>query len=360
MFNRMVERSLKNFGNPYRILKVMEKARRGEDVCVVTLGGSITQRFHATSIEKCYASLIGAWWKENFPQSNINFVNAGIASTGSLIGIHRLQRDVLDYNPDFVVVEYSVNDFNRRNIDAKETYSNVIHRLLDFGCSVLALDMTTIGNANSQLVHLPIAEYYEIPFVSFYDAVTPEWTADESLKTKWEADGTHPTDEGHKLVADLVCAYLNKLLPQNVNDYAESEAKAPYFTENFQNATIYYVDDIIPQSSGCFAKGETHSTKMERGWKATTNGEPIVFDLGKCKKVYVLFERTNKGNGGKAIGDANGRKTEFDSHFEDGWGIYANNALVFEAEKPENVTFTVTPMLEEGKEFALIAIMVSK
>lgn len=359
MFNRMVERSLKSFGNPYRILKVMEKARRGEEICVVALGGSITQRYHASTIEKCYASLVGSWWKENFPKSNVNFVNAGIGATGSLIGIHRLQRDVLDYNPDFVVVEYSVNDFSRRNIDAKETYSNIIHRLLAAGCAVLALDMTTVGNANTQFIHLPIAEYYEIPFVSFCDAVTPEWTKDESLKTRWEADGTHPTDEGHKLVADLIGAYLNKLLPLNANDYAESEAKAPYFTEDFQNATIYYIDDIVPESAGCFSKGNTHSTKMEYGWKTTTNGDPLVFKFENCKKMFVLFERTNSGNGGKAVGDVNGRKTEFDSHFEDGWGIYANSALVFESEKPEDVTFTVTPQLEEGKEFTLIAIMIS-
>lgn len=359
MFDRMVERSLKSFGNPYRILKVMEKAQRGEDICVVALGGSITQRFHASDIEKCYASLIGKWWKENFPQSNVNVINAGIASTGSLIGVHRLQRDVLDYNPDFVVVEYSVNDFNRRNIDAKETYSNIIHRLLDFGCAVLALDMTTVGGANSQTVHLPIAEYYEVPFISFCDAVTPEWVRDESLKTKWEADGTHPNDEGHKLVADFVCNYLNKVFALDIKEYFESETKKPYFTEDFQNAKIYYIDDIVPESSGCFVKGDTHSTKMEYGWKATTNGEPLIFKFENCKKMYVLFERTNKGNGGKAIGDANGRKTEFDSHFEHGWGIYANNALVFEAEKPETVTFSITPQLEEGKEFALIAIMVS-
>lgn len=359
MFDRMVERALLNFGNPYRILKAFEKGRRGEDICVVALGGSITQRFHASSIEKCYASLIGAWWKENFPQSNVNFVNAGIGSTGSLIGIHRLQRDVLDFNPDFVVVEYSVNDFARRNIDAKETYANVIHRLLDFGCAVLSLDMTTTSDRNTQYLHLPIAKYYDVPFVSFCDAVTPEWTENESLKTKWEADGTHPTDEGHKLVADLVCDYLNKLLPLNINDYAESEVKEPYFTEDFQKASIYYIDDLVPEQMGCFEKGKTYSTKMEYGWKTTTNGDPLVFKFENCKKMFVLIERTNSGKGGKAIGDVNGRKTEFDSHFEDGWGIYANSTLVFESDKPEDVTFTLTPALEEDKEFALIAIMVS-
>ena len=98
---------------------------------------------------------------------------------------------------------------------------------------------------------------------------------------------------------------------------------------------------------------------MQYGWKTTTNGEPLVFEFENCKKMFVLFARTNSGNGGKAIGDVNGRKTEVDSHFEDGWGIYANATLVFESDKPEDVTFTLTPTLEEGKEFTLIAIMVS-
>jgi lysophospholipase L1-like esterase len=37
-------------------------------------------------------------------------VNAGIGDTDSQYGALRVQRDVLSYNPDLVVVEFAVND----------------------------------------------------------------------------------------------------------------------------------------------------------------------------------------------------------------------------------------------------------
>ena len=41
-----------NFGNPYRLLKLFEKARRGEPISFVAVGGSVTMGCHATTNEK--------------------------------------------------------------------------------------------------------------------------------------------------------------------------------------------------------------------------------------------------------------------------------------------------------------------
>ena len=131
MFDRMVERALLNFGNPYRILKAFEKGRRGEEICVVTLGGSITQGFVASNLEKtCYAALCAKWWRDNFPSAKMKFVNSGIGATTSHIGLHRLDRDVLDYSPDLVFIEFCVKDSWASEVSPKETYSNLIKRTL--------------------------------------------------------------------------------------------------------------------------------------------------------------------------------------------------------------------------------------
>lgn len=47
---------------------------------------------------------------ELFPDTTINIINAGISGDRAPLGAERLQRDVLDYNPDLTVVCYGLND----------------------------------------------------------------------------------------------------------------------------------------------------------------------------------------------------------------------------------------------------------
>jgi acyl-CoA thioesterase-1 len=93
-----------------RIFHAMAKARRGEDVTVAVIGGSITAGSLASGEDKRWANIMKEWWVSAFPESNVGFINAGIGGTGSDIGAHRIREDVLDYDPDFIVVEFSVND----------------------------------------------------------------------------------------------------------------------------------------------------------------------------------------------------------------------------------------------------------
>ena len=108
---------------------VMKKAEAGEPVTIATIGGSITQgsisngaKDSQIKAKSCYADIFFSWWKETFPQSEVTVVNAGIGATDSYLGVHRLKEDVLDYNPDLVLVEYSVNDGGNNTF--KITYDN--------------------------------------------------------------------------------------------------------------------------------------------------------------------------------------------------------------------------------------------
>ena len=47
---------------------------------------------------------------ELFPDTTVNIINAGISGDRAPLGAERLQRDVLDYNPDLTVVCYGLND----------------------------------------------------------------------------------------------------------------------------------------------------------------------------------------------------------------------------------------------------------
>ncbi|MBQ1279258.1 MAG: SGNH/GDSL hydrolase family protein [Clostridia bacterium] len=354
---KRLERSVAHKGNPYRILKVLEKAARGEEITYVAIGGSITQRYNASKLELCYASLIAKWLEEKFPNTKINYVNAGIGATGSLIGVHRLERDVLKYNPDFVTVEFSVNEGNGDS--ARESYDNLVYNIMNYKTApaVLCIGMVNKGGGSAQDTHTEVARHYDIPYISYRDAV---WCDVESGELSWcdlSNDNIHPHDAGHRLVADLVVDYIEKI--DNAKEYSDNICDKPLVNNVFRDAKIYYVDDITPADFGCFAREAVNLNKIPFGWVAHENGGPLKFEFENCRRIYILFEKTNKGDGGKAIASVRDKETVLDADFKDGWGVYYNNTLLYAADTPSKFTLTITPQLEAGKHFAVAGIMVS-
>ena len=109
----MVERSLTAVGNTQRLHRAIDKAQKGEAVSIVYLGGSITEGAAAQPrTTKCYAYLSAQLFAEKFmaDPGKLQYHNAGISGTPSLLGITRCQQDVLAHQPDIVFVEFAVND----------------------------------------------------------------------------------------------------------------------------------------------------------------------------------------------------------------------------------------------------------
>jgi acetyl esterase len=70
---------------------------------VAFIGGSITQM-------KGYRVMVEQALRQRFPETEFQFINAGISSTCSTTGAFRLTRDVLSADPDLLFVEFAVND----------------------------------------------------------------------------------------------------------------------------------------------------------------------------------------------------------------------------------------------------------
>ena len=355
--DEMIKRSVANFGNPYRLSKLFSKAERGEEITYVSIGGSITMGCNASS-ENQYPKLIAKWLKDTFPNAKVNFVNAGIGATGSLIGLHRLQRDVLTHNPDFVTVEFSVND-NSTNPTSTLYYDNLLFNILnsDTKPAVLAIGMFCPNGTSAQELHLPVAEHYGVPYISVRDALYPEMKAGNMTWADYSNDDVHPINAGHIATVELVSDYLEGIMGR---EYEGDTPCVKHFTNDlYIDCELVQSHTHTPKSFGAFAPAKTNVYMLPNGWRAEENGEPIEFFIPSCRSVSMLFERTNKGNGGKAVAVCEGKEELLDADFKDGWGIYANNRTIFTSDVPRDVTLTVTPDLEEGKFFTLVAVMVA-
>lgn len=114
----------------FRLKQLLRRAAAGEELTVGFLGGSITQGSLSSTPETCYAFRVYRWFVRTFPQAAFHYVNAGIGGTDSLYGVSRAVSDLLMYQPDFVVVDFSVNDIDLPF--RKETYEGILRRVLSW------------------------------------------------------------------------------------------------------------------------------------------------------------------------------------------------------------------------------------
>jgi len=277
--DKMFSHAVVDAGNTSRLKRVFEKAKRGEKITIGVIGGSITAGAAASKLENRWANLVTKWWQEKFPKSKIKLVNAGIGATDSLYGTLRAQEDLLKYTPDFVVVEYSVNDPNVK-LHA-ETIEGLLRQILKSPGKPAVMMLFTMNQngQNAQEWHSQVGRHYDIPMISYRDAVWPEV---ESGKITWmdiSPDEVHPNDRGHKYCAAFITMFLDGILSGG----GEKETSKPIFTDTFEFAKRFKGSNLVPKSKKGWKKNEN-------GFVAEKPGSEIVFEV-PGKLIALLFYR---------------------------------------------------------------------
>ncbi|MDD5053131.1 MAG: SGNH/GDSL hydrolase family protein [Sulfuricurvum sp.] len=286
-------------GNLDRLFTVFNKALNGGNVVIGGLGGSITEGTASTSVDKRYINIVYVWWKNTFPKANITLINAGIGSTASDYGAMRVNRDLLSKNPDFVVVDYAVNDATSEP-EYKLSFEGVVRQILKAPQhpAVMLLFMTTNAGVNSQDFKIPVGIKYELPMVNYHDAVWPEVQAGRLIWSTIGNDYIHPNDVGHALTAEMICLALDKAY-QKYNSanvpVINSTLPAPIFSNWYEFTSLYDGASLVPATN----TGWTYdgSVASRAGYRSSTPGSVLTFQLSG-KVIYFSCWKTN-GNAGK-------------------------------------------------------------
>ncbi len=215
-YRRMVGRSLVSAGNAARLKAVVARSRAGEPVTLAFVGGSITEGYNASGADRSYARLFHREFSARYGANgggNVAYRNAGMAGTPSTLGMIRYRRDVVGGDgraPDVVVVEFAVNDGD--DVTAGAAYESLVAGILaePNAPAVILLFSVFQSRWNLQERLVPIGEAYGLPMVSVRDAVVPELDAGRMDDDEFFADIYHPTDFGHRVMADCLARYLDE------------------------------------------------------------------------------------------------------------------------------------------------------
>jgi lysophospholipase L1-like esterase len=305
-------------GDTARLQHVLAKARRGDlPVTVGVIGGSITGGAKASTREKNYGSLVARWWRETFPKAKIEFVNAGIGATGSNYGALRAQRDLLSHRPDFVIVEYGVNDGNTRA--CAETLEGLVRQVLAQPSQPAVMLLFTMhrGGTNAQEWQGKLGLHYGLPMVSFRDALWPEIQAGRMKWEAVEADEVHPNDRGHAYMAEFATHLIGKVLkdlPPDDRLPAVKPVPEPLISDLFEHVALFEADALKPVSN----QGWAYDPKA-RCWKSDKPGSVVEFEVEG--RVILFMEFHVRGPMGKARAQVDDLPpTVIDAWFEPTWG----------------------------------------
>lgn len=312
-------RALVNQGDGGRLQHKLAQARRGENIVVGVIGGSITQGAAASTPEKRYGNLVAAWWREKFPKTTVQFVNAGIGATGSDYGALRAQRDLLSHRPDFVIVEYAVNDGNTQS--SAETLEGLLRQILKQPNqpAVMLLFMMNKSGGNAQEWFVKVGQHYGLPMISYRD---PLWAEIQAGRMTWgdiSPDEVHPNDRGHAYAARFVTACLDQVWASLPTDDALARVAplpAPRFTDAFEHVALFEAEALKPLANeGWLFDAKNHC------WKSEKPGSTIEFEI-EGTMVYTMHYVV-RGPMGRARVSVDGTAAkELEAWFNQTWGGY--------------------------------------
>jgi len=360
-------------GNTERIAKVLKKAENGNPITLGYLGGSITQGSLSSTPDTCYAALTTKWWREQYPQTEITYINGGIGGTTSQFGAARADSDILAYEPDFVIIEFSVNDDN--SLFFRETYEGLVRKVYTSKTAPAVLLVHNIfyeDGRNAQDQHETVGRYYNLPCLSMKTSVYQAIAHGKIGVRDVTPDDLHPNDAGHALLSNLITNFLAKVQKEDVpavtdtNRAAEALPK-PITANAYQNSVRYQTYNSKPELKGFVAdtQEQKHITEtFRRGFIGAKKGDAIRFEI-EGTGIAVQYRKSVKHPACVAKVVLDGEEASamtLDGNFDETWGdcLYITTVAKHMEDKKHTVEITVTEGDESMVPFYLVSVIGSR
>lgn len=377
-YKKMIESSLLSLGNTKRLKQAIEKAKKGEDVVIAYIGGSITQGAGAKPInEKCYAYLSYKGFCELFTKDggkHVKFVKAGVGGTPSELGMIRYEKEVTEYGkiqPDVVIVEFAVND------EGDETegvcFESLVRKIAKApNKPAVILNFAVFmseWNLESRLV--PVGENYDLPMVSVKSAVVPQFGKNSVItKRQYFYDIFHPTNDGHRVMADCLIHLFRKAdeaeLPAEDSDFAKAPVKGSEY-EDIILVDSTNVDKYAQITHTAFDYEDTElqcverdmndfaTPEFENGWAKDFGSKNAEFTMKiTCKNIVLVSKDSGDPRFGKADIYVDDKLVRTSDPLANGWNHCNPQVILNEAASAEHLVKIVMHPGDEEKRFTIL------
>ncbi len=211
-----------------RMRFVSEKTGR-----VAFLGGSITT-------QPGWRDLTCEMLKKRFPDTQFDFINAGIGGTNSTLGALRLEQDVFSKGRvDLLFLEFAVNDSGAETPDNRSAraiegiirharrLNPSIDILMQYFADTDKVEEIRKGNMPDIIVrHDKVAEHYALPIINMATEMTRRMDAGEFTWQQFSHDTCHPSNFGHERYAECIGMFLDAAWAKDVAPNAAPNAYA--------------------------------------------------------------------------------------------------------------------------------------
>jgi len=302
---------------------VFAKLEAGGAVSIAYFGGSITA-------SDGWRPKTLKWFQATWPKAKVTEINAAIGGTGSDLGVFRCGQDVLAHKPDFVFVEFAVNDGGAAPDSIYRTMEGIVRQIWRANAETDICFVYTIHKAflpdyekgfcnHSTTAHERVADHYAIPSINMAMRVAELYKQGKLVfpvppnekppegKMAFANDECHPTDAGHEFFTQVITDALKEI--QKASKPGAHKLPEPLRADNWENAKMVAIEPSmltsgwhkLPADQGL---GKAFGDRLPVIWEAAKPGEKLSFRFkGTLARLYDLVGP----DGGKAICTVDGK-----------------------------------------------------
>ncbi len=376
-YKEAIKSGLLSTGTNGRLENFVNKLRNGEKVTIAMIGGSITEGGGVKDTTKSYCDQFITMLGEQYPDAEIEYVNAGVGGTPSALGIMRYDKDVTSLcseTPDLVVVEFAVNDYEEPT--EGRAYESLVRQILEEDDETAVMLMFAVFKSkwNLEDLYIPVGNLYGLPMVSVKDGTAAAFESGDLSDSLYFSDEYHPTALGHKIMADTMMNLINeidsKIKTKTATDKIAPVPETYYYSPDFLNMKLVTSKDSngAKVSTGSFTLTDTEVHQSVRSdevtfpdnWSRDVSGnEPFVLEAN-CKNILLDYKAANNSEYGEAEVYVDGElMLTIDANRADGWNNN-NVEIAFDDSKVSSHKLEIK-MAEgsEDKKFTILAIAYS-
>ena len=193
-----------------------ERLSKGIKSRVAFIGGSVTTQ--------SWRILTGKFLSIKYPNTEFQFINAGLGGTDATLGVFRLPQDVFGQGQvDLLFLEFAVNGGSIRAMEGIIRQCKRLNPEIDI-CILYLADTSKVEDFNNGRIpeivktHQKIADYYHLPSLFLYREIARRIADGDFMWEHFSGDSVHPTEFGNEVYAQCVADFLNEAMKTKVTD----------------------------------------------------------------------------------------------------------------------------------------------